>query len=801
MTAKRRPTTRQASAVPRADEARWLAMLGTARDAIISIDAAGRITFFNRSAEEVFGYLAGEVLGQNVAMLMPLPHREEHGQFLRDYEQRGIPRVIGQTRNVQARRKNGEIFPIELSVSEARIGTEALYTAIIRDASVRQQMEEALRRERDFAERLLDTAPVIVLVLDTAGRIVRFNSYMEETSGYQAADVQGLDWFDTFLPARDRDRIREAFALPATDDAVRGYVNPIVTRNGTEREIEWNSRPLKNAQGQVVGILCVGRDITDRRRAERQLAAQYAVTRVLAEADSLAEATPRLLRAICEGMEWDLGELWEVDAQATVLRWQGLWHKPNIDGIAFETISRPITFSLDSGLPGRVWATAQPFWITDFAAHSDYLRLSFAQHLGLHGACGLPLRKGNDVIGVMAFFSRETRQPDRDALAMFEALGQQVADFLQRKRAEEALRQSERRFAEFMHHLPGVAFMKDLEGRYVYVNGTFERLFHQQLRHLLGKTDAGLWPPETVRQLEQNDRQVIEQRESLQTTETVPHDDGPHDWLVTKFPILDEQGAPVLVAGVAVDITERRRAESELRTLQKVTQQRERLADIGAITAQIVHDLGNPLAAISMQAQLIANRARRDATQPVSTVLKAAEQIAARVRHVDSLIKEFLDFARGQRLNLTPIELRSFLQEIADLWRPVAERQGIALTLEFPADPPALRADEEKLRRVLDNLVKNAVDAIGKDAGAVTIRVSEPAADKVRISVEDSGPGIPQDLEVFRLFETTKPDGSGLGLPIVRQIIMAHGGGIEFASVAPHGTVFHVDLLRNGPVF
>jgi signal transduction histidine kinase len=211
-----------------------------------------------------------------------------------------------------------------------------------------------------------------------------------------------------------------------------------------------------------------------------------------------------------------------------------------------------------------------------------------------------------------------------------------------------------------------------------------------------------------------------------------------------------------------------------------------------------VHDLGNPLAGVSMQAQLILRRASRDASQPVSTVVKAVESILAEVRRLDSLTKEFMEFSREQRLALKAVDLRRFLQRIVDLWQPVAAARAIAIDFDSPADVPLLAADEEKLHRVFDNLVKNAIEAIDHGPGRVGIQVTRPRPEAVRIAVSDTGPGIPQSVQVFRLFETTKPEGSGIGLAVARQIVLAHRGSIECARLNPRGTVFHVDLPCSG---
>jgi signal transduction histidine kinase len=168
------------------------------------------------------------------------------------------------------------------------------------------------------------------------------------------------------------------------------------------------------------------------------------------------------------------------------------------------------------------------------------------------------------------------------------------------------------------------------------------------------------------------------------------------------------------------------------------------------------------------------------------------------VRRLDALIHEFKNFAREQRLELSEIHLPGFLGEVLAAWEPEATERQIDLVLETP-ESITIRGDRDKLRRVLDNLVKNALEAIDQGPGVVRIATASPVPEKIAVIVEDTGPGIPAGLDVFRLFETTKPNGTGLGLPIVRQIIVAHGGGIDFAHVQPHGTAFTIGLPSHGP--
>jgi len=128
--------------------------------------------------------------------------------------------------------------------------------------------EQAFEAERDFAEGLVDTAQAVIVVLDMEGRIVRFNRYMEELSGYRLDEVQGKDWLTTFLPQRDHVRVRELLARGLANAPTRGNVNPIVTRSGEERQIEWSDSVRHDGMGSIVGLISIGTDVTKRLRAE-----------------------------------------------------------------------------------------------------------------------------------------------------------------------------------------------------------------------------------------------------------------------------------------------------------------------------------------------------------------------------------------------------------------------------------------------------------------------------------------------------------------------------------------------------
>jgi PAS domain S-box-containing protein len=150
--------------------------------------------------------------------------------------------------------------------------------------------EEALRREKNFADNMVQTAQAIVLVLDTTGCIMSFNPYLERISGYPLREVQGKDWFSTFLPERNRDSTRELFRKAIADIQTRGNVDEIIAKDGHKIDIEWYDKTLKDEAGHVIGLLSIGQDITERKKAEEALRENEEKYRAIFENGSAAIA-------------------------------------------------------------------------------------------------------------------------------------------------------------------------------------------------------------------------------------------------------------------------------------------------------------------------------------------------------------------------------------------------------------------------------------------------------------------------------------------------------------------------------
>lgn len=162
-------------------------------------------------------------------------------------------------------------FRARAAVLRNKRGEPQRMTGCLEDIDTRKRIEESLRREHELSENIIDTAPAIVLVVNSQGRIVRFNRFLEQLTCWKADEVKGKDWFEIFVPPKDRASARKRFKGAIAGQRTHGGIGKLLTKDGWEREIEWYDAPLTNDQGELVGLLCTGQNITERRLLEREI--------------------------------------------------------------------------------------------------------------------------------------------------------------------------------------------------------------------------------------------------------------------------------------------------------------------------------------------------------------------------------------------------------------------------------------------------------------------------------------------------------------------------------------------------
>src|SRR6185295_5773265 len=283
---------------------------------------------------------------------------------------------------------------------------------------------------RDRYEIIEETATDAIVTIDEQGRILSISRAAERIFGHKVPEMVG----------QPLDQIIPNYKQYVDDARQRGKNTSVVEVSGVHKTGKQVQLELslgeynKNNKHIFTGII---RDIQPRKDTDRRLAANFAVTRALAESTSLSEATPKLLQYVCEAVGWELGELWCVNAESNTLHIEGSWHVPAYEVEEFEKAGRKTILFPGIDLVGRVLKTDQPAWVDNVVEDKNFPRATIAERVGLHGAFAFPVRIGDHVACVMAFYNREVVQPDGEMLQLFDALGRQVGDFIKRTRAEE----------------------------------------------------------------------------------------------------------------------------------------------------------------------------------------------------------------------------------------------------------------------------------------------------------------------------------------------------------------------------
>lgn len=228
-------------------------------------------------------------------------------------------------------------------------------------------------------------------------------------------------------------------------------------------------------------------------------------------------------------------------------------------------------------------ALQEPFWCYEEGVQIRFPDFPPLATLGIESHCGVSLRtKSGDVVGLLIVMDTKPLPNTERLKSLMHVFASRAAAELLRKRAEDALRESEERFRAFLDHAPSLAFVKRTDGRYLYANRPFEEVFHLPNREALGKTDAELFSPEQAAQFHTHDQQVLETGTALEFEEVAWHADGPHTSLVVKFPLRDASGQIYAVGGIATDITARKRAEDALCAQERHFVSAQALAHLGS---------------------------------------------------------------------------------------------------------------------------------------------------------------------------------------------------------------------------
>ena len=733
-------------------------LINSAHDAIILLDENFHIIFWNKGAEALYGYTAVEMRGKESFHLLPERLHDQEKDTVKKIRTADISLPIRKSLQFTGKRKNGEEFPSEVSLSTFQIEGKQYYCGIVRDSTEHQLMEAALEKSEKRFRLLIENSSDLIITIDQTGALRYLSPSVMRMLGYHPEEVQGKN-IQEFIHPDDRSsaliELTSALQNPAT---LHSATCRCLHRNGSWRIMQAAGQATHDESGELV-LIINARDITAQQQAEE--ARKESEERFKALAQSASDPI------IC------------IDKQGAILFWNS---------------AAELTFGYSA---------------EEIMGTSITLLMPERYHDYYTGGMERVMSSGIFDIGKIAFeFVGRNKGgaefPAELSFATWESRGDIffsciVRDISERKQAEEALQKEKEYTRTIIETADALIIALDTEDKVILFNRLAEELTGYSRDEVLGKDLLAVIPIRMDKDAFAKMTQEIMEGGSVSPYHLfITNKAGEEKTIFTRGRQLkDKDGKVIGVLEIGVDVTEQRRMETKLL-------QAEKLRGLGEMAGGVAHDFNNVLAAILGRAQLLKlhldefpGAERRKSYQELKQGLEVIERAAADGAETVRRVQEFARI-RPDDKDMAAVNLNEVIEHAIEFtrprWKDEAELKGIQYVIEKQLSPvPAILGSAAELREVLTNLINNAMDAM-PDGGTISIKTF-PEKTQVCMLVGDSGTGMPKHLmeRIFDPFFTTKgPQSTGLGMSVSYGIVTRHQGAISVDSEEGKGTVFTI---------
>ena len=764
----------------------------------VSLNEQGLVLATNLTAAALMGIPRDDLVKQPISRFIFPEDQNIYSQHAGQLLETGIPQVY----DLRMRKMDGTQFWAHLVAASAHNDDGSpMCHLVVSDITEHKRMAEELLESRANFAAFMEHLPGFAYMKDGQGRHTFVNKALEQHFGVGREGWLGKT-FEQLVPLPGAEKIR------VVDEAVLASKCPRIEEETTiesgQKHTYLSSKfPILQTDGSLA-LGGISLDITERKQAEE------ALSRTLSKTELILSAAGDGIY----GVDLD-GRVTFINPKAALLLGyaqdellgqvaHAVTHHTRADGTPCPVEDCPIYAAFRDGMSHAV--SDEIFWRKDDTSFPvDYT--------------SAPVLDGdNRPIGAVVVFR----------------------DSSERKRVEEALGEREERLRAFLDNSSVIAWLKDEQGRYVYLSENYQRRFGVLLQDWTGKTDFDLWPRDMAEVFRRDDLAVLASDQPLELVgETRQRDGSLAWWLKSLFCLRDSTGNKY-VGGLGVDITARKQAEEaqrlaatqlaekieELQRTQATLIETERLQAMGQMAVGVAHDFNNALMKVLGQAQLMRLTLERGpvaaALQGVAGGTRLLECLARQEQAAEEAAETVRKIGRTTRPRDTevfePVSLGEIVEQVLAItqprWKDQAEAAGVRMTVQAAlAETPPVLGHAAELREALTNLIFNALDAMPQ-GGTLTIttrqvsgsevdetRAFDPVAERVRewveLSVADTGIGMPPAVQarLFEPFFTTKGvRGTGLGLSMVHGIISRHEGEVTVQSAAGQGTTITLRL-------